>query len=538
VGELALQGVSAAPGVASGRAVVLDRVRRRDSSTVPASQRADEAERAHEALLVVAADLERIAAELRDAGRPEEAEIVETGVLMALDPELTARVESLVTQTGLSACGALEEATEQTALELAQLADTMLSQRADDVRSIGRRAAARLSGAEQLAADAILVAGTLGPADVAELAPKVKGIALAGGGVTAHAAIVARSLGLPMVVGLGGRLLEIEDGEEVVVDGDGGAVVRRPDATRIARARADAERTAWARELALSRREESARTRDGRTIRVLANASTVAELREAMAQGAEGVGLLRSELLFLEATAWPRIEEQVSAMRPVLEMLHGLTATVRLFDFGGDKTPPFLAGTSKRGIDLLLDHPERLREHVAAILEAGSGTQLRLLVPMVDSPEQLVRIRAMLGPSHAELGAMIEMPEAAQAAEDIASKCQFLSIGTNDLTQLVLGLDRERSNAAPVLDPRVLRLIAATTRAGRATGIPVDVCGEAASDSSVMPILVGLGVDELSVAAARVGQVREWVRGLDYATTAKASALLLGESLDTSRERV
>jgi multiphosphoryl transfer protein len=538
VGELALQGVSAAPGVASGRAVVLDRARRRDNSTVPAALRAAEAERARESLSVVAADLERIAAELRDAGRPEEAEIVETGVLMALDPKLTSRVEALVTQDGLNACSALEEATDHTAFELAQLADTMLSQRADDVRSIGRRAAARLSGVQQMAADSVLVAGTLGPADVAELAPKVKGIALGGGGVTAHAAIVARSLGLPMVVGLGDRLLDVEDGEEVVVDGDAGAVVLRPDATRIARTKAQAERTASARDLALSRREESARTTDGRTIRVLANASTVAELREAMAQGAEGVGLLRSELLFLEARAWPRVEEQVSAMRPVLEMLRGLTATVRLFDFGGDKTPPFLAGTAKRGIDLLLDHPERLREHVAAILEAGSGTRLRLLVPMVDSPQQLAPIRAMLGPDRAELGAMIETPQAAEAAADIASDCEFLSIGTNDLTQLVLGLDRERSNTAPVLDPRVLRLIGATARAGRAAGIPVDVCGEAASDPSVMPVLVGLGVDELSVAAARVGQVREWVRGLDYANAAKASELLLRESHDTSRERV
>jgi phosphoenolpyruvate-protein phosphotransferase len=538
VGELALQGVSAAPGVTSGKAVVLDRARQRDSSTVPAAQRADEAERAREALLVVAADLERIAAELRDAGRPEEAEIVETGVLMALDSKLASRVEVLVSEAGLNASSALEEATEQVALELAQLADAMLSQRADDVRSIGRRAAARLSGVEQLAADAVLIAGTLGPADVAELAPRVKGIALAGGGVTAHAAIVARSLGLPMVVGLGARLLEIADGEELVVDGDSGAVVRRPTAARIALAKADAERTGRARDLAVSRRGESARTRDGHTIRVLANASTAAELREAMAQGAEGVGLLRSELLFLEATAWPRIEEQVSAMRPVLEELRAQTATVRLFDFGGDKTPPFLLGTAKRGIDLLLDHPERLREHVAAILEAGTGARLRLLVPMVDSPEQLARIRSMLGPGRVELGAMIETPEAARAAEEIASECQFLSIGTNDLTQLVLGLDRESSSTAPVLDPRVLRLIAATTRAGRRAGIPVDVCGEAASDPSVMPVLVGLGVDELSVAAARVGQVREWVRGLDYATAAKASELLLRESHDASRERV
>jgi phosphoenolpyruvate-protein kinase (PTS system EI component) len=133
---------------------------------------------------------------------------------------------------------------------------------------------------------------------------------------------------------------------------------------------------------------------------------------------------------------------------------------------------------------------------------------------------------------------MIETPKAANAAAHIASECQFLSIGTNDLTQLVLGLDRERSHIAPVLDPRVLRLIAATARAGRAAGIPVDVCGEAASDSNVMPVLVGLGVDELSVAAARVGQVREWVRGLDYAAEARASEQLLQQSRDTSRERV
>ena len=538
MGELALRGVSAAPGVTFGTAVVLDRARPRDGSTVPAARRPAEAQRAREALLVVAADLERIAAELRDAGRPEEAEIVETGVLMALDPMLTSRVELLITEVGLPASTAFEEATEQTALEVAQLPDTMLSQRADDVRSIGRRAAARLRGVKQLAADAVLIASTLGPADVAELAPRVKGIALAGGGVTAHAAIVARSLGLPMVVGVGARLLEIPDGEDLVVDGDRGAVVRWPAALRIASAHADAERTGRARDLAVSRRKESARTKDGHTIRVLANASTVAELREAMAQGAEGVGLLRSELLFLEATAWPRIEDQVDAMRPVLEMLRAQTATVRLFDFGGDKTPPFLRGTGRRGIDLLLEHPERLQEHVAAILEAGSGTRLRLLVPMIDSSEQLVLVRAMLGPSRVELGAMIETPEAAKAAVDIASQCQFLSIGTNDLTQLVLGFDRESSSTAPVLDPRVLRLIAATTRAARAAGIPVDVCGEAASDPSVMPVLVGLGVDELSVAAARVGQVREWVRGLDYATAAKASELLLGETRDTSRKRV
>lgn len=531
-------GVSAAPGVVAGRAVVLDQRSNHASATVPPAERSNEAERAREALRLAASDLETIAGELRDAGRRDEADIIQTGVLMALDPVLTERVDRLVTQLGLSAADALREAADQTALELAQLAEPMLAQRADDVRSVGRRAALRLGGSTQVAATGVLIANTLGPADVAELAPRVTAIALAGGGVTAHAAIVARSLGLPMVVGLGVALLAIDDGEEVVVDGDRGAVVRRPGADRIALAQADAERRRHARDLALARRDQGAKTLDGHTIRVLANASTVTELLEATAQGAEGVGLLRSELLFLETSSWPSPEQQVAAMRPVLELLRGKTATVRLFDFGGDKTPPFLAGTGKRGIGLLLDYPDLLREHVAAIVAAAAGTELRILVPMVDAPDQVDRIRDMLGAQPISLGAMIETPQAAAHAPEIAARSDFLSIGTNDLTQMVLGLDREKSRSAPVLDARVLSLIAATTRAGRNAGIPIDVCGEAASDPNVMPVLVGLGVGELSVAAARVGQVREWVRRLDFARCEKQSERLLDEARDASRERI
>ena len=229
----------------------------------------------------------------------------------------------------------------------------------------------------------MLIAVSLGPADVAELAPTVRGIALSGGGVTAHAAIVARSLGLPMVVGAGAGLLEIEEGEEVVVDGDRGLVVRKPEPERAALARDDAHRRRTARETAIARRLEPAETQDGRRIRVLANASTVAELEEASRQGAEGIGLMRTELLFLEAPRWPSREEQVKVLRPVLARMFGQTATVRLFDFGGDKTPPFLRGISARGIEVLLNAPAEMRTHLAAVVEAGSGADLRLLVPMV-----------------------------------------------------------------------------------------------------------------------------------------------------------
>src|SRR5437879_627148 len=242
---------------------------------------------------------------LRTDGQASAAFNCEQDVLMSKDTELIARVDTLILDSGIEAADALREAAEQTALELSVLLDPMLALRADDVRSVGRRAAAHLKGDALQVSEGVLIADSLGPADVAELAPRVRGIALAGGGVTAHAAIVARSLGLPMVVGVGEGLLEIEDGEEVLVDGDRGVVVRQPDAERASLARTDTERRRSAREIAIARRLEPARTKDGYRIRVLANASTVAELEEATRQGAEGVGLMRTELLFLEAMEWP-----------------------------------------------------------------------------------------------------------------------------------------------------------------------------------------------------------------------------------------
>jgi phosphoenolpyruvate-protein kinase (PTS system EI component) len=542
--QLALRGVSAAPGVATGKAVVLDRVGSHEVRVLPPESRAAELDQARHALVVVATEMEHIASGLRDAGRNEEADIVETGVLMAGDPELFARVESLVMKSGRPAGDALREAADESAQELAQLGDSLLAERADDVRSLGRRAAARANGFEPGIVSGVIIASTLGPADVAELAMNAKGVALAGGGITAHAAIVARSLGVPMVVGLGGDVLDVGDGEEVVLDGDRGVFFRYPDRARIEAARAEADRRHAARLSAVAHRLEPAQTKDGHRLHVLANATSVAEVLEALAQGAEGVGLLRTELLYLDARGWPTEAQHASFLKLILASLAGHVATVRLLDFGGDKTPPFLRGAEHRGIELLLDSPDALKTQLGAIVAAGADTKLRILIPMVTSPDQVHAVHEVLGSvlrgrPAPQVGAMIETPEAARRAGEIADVSDFLSIGTNDLTQLVLGLDREHSKSAPVTDVRVLRLIDATVRAGRAAGIPVDVCGEAASDERAMPILVGLGVDELSVAAARVGEVRKWVRGLDFAACRESSrTLLLDQPADAAGKGV
>jgi len=532
MGERALRGVSAAPGSATGKAVVLDRQEEAAPRAIPQSERHQELERAQRALDAAASELEAMALGLREDNRQAEADIVETGVLMARDPGLLARVETLVLETGRPASHALREATDEIASELAKLGDPMLAERADDVRSLGRRAAARSAGVREVVRGGVLVAAVLGPADIAELGSGTLGVALAGGGITAHAAIVARSLGLPMVVGLGPEALQLEDGEEVVLDGDAGLLVRRPDSARLAAAHADADRRSTLRQQAIAHRLEPAQTKDGHPVRVLANVSSVAEVREALNQGAEGVGLLRTELTFIDAPAWPSAAQQVRLLKNIMDPLAGRIVTVRLFDFGGDKTPPFLRGATERGIELLLRNPDALVDQLAAVLESGGQTRLRILVPMVTELDHIRAVRRALAPllngrPSPLVGAMIETPEAGRKAAEIASQVDFLSIGTNDLTQLTLGLDREHSASAPVTHPAVLRLIDATMRAGRANHIPVDVCGEAASDQVAMPVMVGLGADELSVAAARVGQVREWVREMDFAASQKSARGLL-----------
>ena len=272
---------------------------------------------------------------------------------------------------------------------------------------------------------------------------------------------------------------------------------------------------------------------------MLANVSGHIELEVALAAGAEGVGLLRTELPFLDAPAWPSFDEQRRALESTFALLAGRIATVRLFDFGGDKTPPFLRGARGRGVELLLDAPDALTAQLEAILTLGAASDLRVLIPMVTDLDQVRAVRARLRDAlrrqplaHAPvLGAMIETPTAVAMADRIAAEVGLFSIGTNDLTSLQLGLDRTGAATAPTHHPEVLRLIATTAEAARRAGIVVEVCGEAASDPLVMPLLVGLGVDELSVGAARVATVRSWVTKLDYAElTALAARALAMES--------
>lgn len=528
-----LRGLGASSGIVVGRAVV-----RREPEASAASP--DQAV-ALAALAQAATELGRVAAGLRGAGLADEAEILEANRLMAEDPSLIASVRELGAR--LAPAEALRTAAEGYAAVLAALSDPMLAARAADVRELGRRSARIADGtsAQPLPdVDSILVARDLGPAEIAELelgAGRIVAVALAEGSATAHAAIVARSLGMPMAVALGADLIAIEEGTMLVLDGEAGVVSVDPAPGELDQARESTREEARRRSALAGLRGLPAETLDGRGIALLCNACTLGEIEAGLAAGSAGVGLLRTELAFLQATAWPTEQQHRAALEPLLARLGGRVATVRTFDFGADKTPPFLEGTPERGLTLMLARPEALAAQLRAVVRSGSATRLRILLPLVESAEQVRAVRSLLRETlgeetPVELGAMIETPEAARRATEIALDADFLSIGTNDLVASTLSLHRDLplASAATAAEPAVLAHVASVVTAAHEVGITVEICGEAAGVPELVVLFVGLGVDELSVAPARVDLVRGVVRAL----SAERSAALVREALVSS----
>jgi phosphoenolpyruvate-protein kinase (PTS system EI component) len=477
------------------------------------------------ALERVAADLGRTAKRLATQGRHDEAEIIDANRLMAEDPSLAAEVAELASHG--SAAEALRTAIERRARLLTALDDPHLAARAADVRELGRRALRALSGtaaAEPLEQPSIVIARELGPAELVDLGLEdglVLGIALAEGSGTSHAAIMARSVGVPMIAAVGEEVLRAGHGTVVAIDGSEGTAVLEPERRTLSRFEAAVVREANEHARLAAGRSRPTVTADGRAIRLLANASTRLEATAALERGAEGLGLVRTELAFLDASRWPTAEQHEAALTPTLEVFAGRIVTVRTLDFGADKTPPFLLGRGGRGIALTLEHEDALEAQLLGILRAGREAQLRIMLPLVESPVQVVAVRRLLARVARRerqrpplLGAMVETPGAATKAHELALVADFLSIGTNDLVATTLGLDREQSDASALTaaDPAVVELMQRTIDAAHATGITVEICGEAAGEPTLTALLIELGVDELSVSPARLDAVREAIR--------------------------
>jgi multiphosphoryl transfer protein len=415
---------------------------------------------------------------------------------------------------------------------LGALGDAFLGARAADVADLGARVLRRLSGQsgalEAPGQPSILRAHDVTPSQVKDLDPAVTlGLCLEAGSANAHSTILARALGIPVVAGLGPGIATPADGSMVAIDGEVGTVWVAPDAAVVQAL--EERRGLWlaARAAAEAVRLKPAAMQDGRRIRVLANISAVEEAAEAVACGADGVGVLRTEFLFLGRAEAPGEEEQTAAYRAIAESLAGRTLTVRVLDIGGDKRLPYVEIGEEanpflgwRGIRVLMGRPDLFRTQVRAILRAGVSHPVEVLLPMIASLEELRWAKAAVREAEAELeregvpfhrgvrvGTMIEVPAAVMVAPQLAREAAYFSIGSNDLIQYSLAVDRSNPRVASIADPfqpGVLRLIRQTIEAGREAGIEVALCGELAADPLATPLLLGLGLEEFSVSAALI----------------------------------
>jgi phosphoenolpyruvate-protein kinase (PTS system EI component) len=480
------------------------------------------------AFAAAAARLDDLASSFRASGATESADILEAEALIARDPVFLEEAVSAV-QSGdaASAVGAVQQVADRHAAAMEQLDSAMLRERAADIRQVGRMVVEQLAGGRReppAATTFVLVAEEVTAPDLLENADQVVGAVSSRGGASSHAAIVARSLGVPLVVEAPGSAVEVPDGTLLLVDADRGRLVVSPDALTLGGLRPPSP----PHESAATGDVAALTTADGVHVSLLANIASAVEARRAVAAGAVGVGLVRTELAFLEAPDWPTYVQHELQLRPLLQPLAGRPVSVRLLDFTNDKRPPFLRASTPStsgqalGLATLLDHPWALVEQLRAILSAGRDVDLGVLVPMVSDADEIESVRRRLesvldGRAPVPVGAMVELPEAAERAMALAQASDFLSLGTNDLTAATLGLARTDARLTPAMTahPSVLRCIAKTVDAAAAMDCPVSVCGDAAADPIVLPLLVGAGLRSFSVGVARLGDVRALVSGLD-----------------------
>ncbi|WP_236168950.1 phosphoenolpyruvate--protein phosphotransferase [Pseudomonas atacamensis] len=478
---------------------------------------------------------------LRDtASGQAQAEIFKAHQELLADPSLLDQARALI-DAGNSAAFAWKTSTDATAAMFRSLGNALLAERAADLDDVGQRVLKLILGVHEqtleLPDDTILIADQLTPSQTAGLdTRKVLGFATVGGGATSHVAILARACGLPAICGMPAQMLGLDNGTRVLLDADKGELQLHPDAESIDQLRTRHERQRQRHQQELAQASEAACTRDGQHIEVTANVASQEETAQAMELGANGVGLLRSEFLYLGRQQSPSHDEQVatySAIARTIGPAHNLV--VRTLDVGGDKplayvpmdseTNPFLG---LRGIRLCLERPQLLREQFRAILACCELTRLHIMLPMVTNLAELRLARQILeqearvlGLAHLpKLGIMIEVPAAALMADVLAPHVDFFSIGTNDLTQYTLAMDRDHPRLASQADsfhPSVLRLIAMTVKAAHAHGKWVGVCGAMASERLAVPLLLGLGVDELSVSVPLIPAIKSAVREVNLA---------------------
>jgi phosphotransferase system enzyme I (PtsI) len=562
--ERVLKGLGVSSGIAIGPAYISEHGEvpvpeyQLDAAQVPA-----ELERFGEAVAASIKQLRKLktkAGALPDSAAEEMGFLLDAHLSMLSKSRLVRGVERRIAADKINAERAVHLELQQIGESFAAMRDEYLAARIDDIRVVGKRLLRNLTktpyDAFKLVSEGtIILAEELTPADTALLDPnRVRGFATVLGGAESHTAIMARALGLPAVVGVAGLLGDLTKRETVVIDGSDGTVVINPSPARIRHYEHRQELFLDEKRQLTKLRRLPAVTRDGVEITLQANIELPREVEQALAAGATGLGLVRSEFLYMNRDDLPDEEEQYLAFRELMRGMDGRPVTVRTLDIGGDKLATSLAAElgppsnnpalGIRAIRLSLKERKLLDAQLGAMLRAAAHGPLRILLPMISTVAELRAVRealqqvarrlrrrgARIADKLPPLGAMIEIPGAALAADALAAEADFFAIGTNDLIQYTLAIDRSDEQVAHLynpLHPAVLRLIQFTIEAGLRSRIPVSVCGEMAGDPRFTGLLLGLGLRELSMAPNNIGRVKQRIRALDIvAATRRARAIM------------
>jgi phosphocarrier protein FPr len=549
-----LLGVAASPGLVVGQTY---RVQEQTIRVEETAQNPDaEKRKLKDAIAQATLEVEAVRAKVHGQGNPGKAAIFAAHQELLDDPELLDLAYSAIDK-GKSAAYAWKQAFNSQAEQLSHLKNELLAQRANDLRDVGHRVLRILSGVTPISRkyphNSILIAEDLTPSDMALLDREaVKGVCTLAGGATSHVAILARSMGIPAIAGIEPQILDLPNGTPIILDGSRGTVRLNASVEEQNQVLQRIAQRQTKEQLDLRLAHQPAVTSDGRRIEVVANIGSVQDAEQTVSLGGEGVGLLRTEFIFMDRSTAPMEDEQTAIYRSILEVLgQDRSMIVRTLDVGGDKPlaylplpheeNPFLG---ERGIRIGFDRPEILRTQLRAILKASTRGKLRVMFPMIGRLEEIQMAKAMLeeerqqlGVPPIEVGIMIEIPSAAVMAEQFIQAVDFFSIGTNDLTQYTLAMDRGHPKLAPYVDalhPAVLRLIYLAAQAANRHGKWCGICGGMASDPQAVPLLMGLGVKELSVSIPTIPSIKAEVRSLNLIECQKLAEQAL--KLNTAAE--
>lgn len=558
----ALRGIAASPGYALGQAVVLRTVEpqiERLAIDDPAAEMA----RFSAALEAVRRKTRQVRDQIAQR-HPYEAAIFDAYQMFLSDPDVLSRVQQIVEHERVNVEWAWQQVVRESVQAFEALDNDYMRARAVDIRDVGLQVLTQLLGhaaVTHVDQAGIIVVDDLSPSDTARLDPtKVLGICTERGSPTAHSAILARTLGIPAVVGVGPIVAQVRPATPIIVDGSAGLVWIDPDESIIADYQTKLVQWRATYERAQRSSAAPAVTKDGIDIEVAANIGNLEDARAALANGADGVGLLRTEFLFLDRTTAPDEEEQFEAYHAIARLMGQRPIVIRTLDVGGDKLLPYLRLAreenpflGQRAIRLCLERPDLFKPQLRAILRAAAGHRIRMMVPMIADIGEWRRVRRILDetiaelrrqgvpiPDHVDVGMMVEVPSAALLAHIFAPEVDFFSIGSNDLTQYTLAAERGNASVAYLQDglhPAVLIQIRQVVQSAEAASKWVSVCGELAADRQALPILIGLGVKKLSMSPGAIPQAKELVRQITRSDAQQwANHALTLESADAVRQ--